>query len=80
MGFVDPEALQVAPHLHGVLDASLDPAFLEAYEQVSLDVGLGGHGLRDWAAHADAAFVGQWSLTCQSALVPDGLRRFEGEL
>ena len=24
--------------------------------------------------------MGQWSLTCQSALVPDGLSRFEGEL
>ena len=69
-----------ASRMHGILDASLDPRFLDAYEQVSLDVHLGGHGLRNWAAHADAAFVGQWSLTCQSALVPASCRRFDGEL
>lgn len=77
MGFVDSAALREAQHLHGVVDASLDPRFLEAYEQVSLDVTLGDHGLRRWVAHTDAAFVGQWSLTCQSALVPNTRRSRE---
>ena len=56
--------------LHGVADASLPPEFVKAYEQIRLDASAGGHGLRAWALHADAASVGQWSLTVQSAQIP----------
>ena len=40
-----------------------------AYHQIRLDLAAGGHGMRAWAAHADAAFVGQWALSVQSAQV-----------
>ena len=59
----------VPEFLHGVSDASLPPTFVKAYQQVRLDATGGGHGLRAWTLHADAAFVGQWSLTLQSASV-----------
>ena len=54
-----------------VPDTALSPDFNRAYAQVRLDVSAGGHGLRTWAEHAHAAYVGQWSLSVQSATVPE---------
>ena len=71
LGMVDVQALRDAEHLHSVPDAALSPQFVRAYAQVRLDLGAGGHGLRAWARHADAAFVGQWALTVQSAARPE---------
>ena len=68
MGFIDLGVIPRDRRLHSVTDADLPPDFVEAYAQVRLDVGVGGHGLRSWAEHADAAYVGQWSLTCKSAV------------
>ena len=70
LGMVDVQALEDAEYLHSVPDAALSPQFVRAYAQVCLDMGAGGHGLRAWARHADAAFVGQWALTVQSAARP----------
>ena len=72
MGFVDINTLPSDQPLHQVQNASLPPAFVRAYEQIGLDVGVGGHGLRKWAHHADAAYVGQWALTVQSATEVSG--------
>ena len=72
MGFVDINTLPSDQPLHQVQNASLPSAFVRAYEQISLDVGVGGHGLRKWAHHADAAYVGQWALTVQSATEVSG--------
>ena len=46
---------------------ALPAGFVRAYSQVRLDAKAGGHGLRAWSLHADAALVGQWALTVQSA-------------
>ena len=46
----------------------MPPEFVKAYEQIRVDASAGGHGLRAWALHADAAFVGQWSLTDRSEM------------
>jgi hypothetical protein len=37
--------------------------FRFAYDQICLGFKDGGHGLRPWAQHGDAAFVGQWALS-----------------
>ena len=47
-----------AMYLHRVTDADLPQEFLRSYEQVQIGSSFGGHGLRDWARHSDAAFVG----------------------
>ena len=70
MGMIDLDALATCTHLHSVPDEALSPDFVRAYAQVRLDVSAGGHGLRAWAEHANAAYVGQWSLSVQSAVVP----------
>ena len=63
---VDLKVMAECDHLHrGVPDAALSPDFIRAYAQVRLDVTAGGHGLRQWADHAHAAYVGQWSLSVQ---------------
>ena len=38
-----------------------------SYDQVQLPFKAGGHGIRPWAAHGDAAFIGQWALSTQTA-------------
>lgn len=65
---VDLNTVPADCKLYSVVDADLPADFIEAYRQVTLDVGVGGHGLRSWAVHADAAFVGQWALTYKSAI------------
>jgi hypothetical protein len=54
-------------HLYDVKDTSLPQDYNVAYRQITLAFRDGGHGLRPWAQHADAAFVGQWALSVQSA-------------
>ena len=53
LGFIDLNTLPAGQklQLHGVMDTDLPPDFVEAYRQVCLDVGVGGHGLRTWAGH-----------------------------
>ena len=53
-------------HLYDVLDDKLPLDYHVAYRQITLAFQDGGHGLRPLAQHADAAFVGQWSLSVQS--------------
>ena len=50
MGFLDLNDVPAHQKLHGVMDANLPPAFIEAYAQMRLDVGVGGHGLRSYLA------------------------------
>ena len=69
LGFYDVTGDDAPEFLHGVSDAALPPDFVRAYSQIRLDAKFGGHGLRAWSVHADAAFVGQWALTVQSAQV-----------
>jgi len=69
LGLVDAEQLAAVTYLHQVPDAALTEEFVRAYAQVRLDVGVGGHSMRSWGQFADAAFVGQWALTVQSARV-----------
>ena len=59
-------------YLHMVTDADLPQEFLRSYDQVQIGSSFGGHGLRDWARHSDAAFVGQWALAIQSAKIGCG--------
>ena len=54
-------------HLYDVRDEDLPLDYHVAYRQITLAFHDGGHGLRPWAQHADAAFVGQWALSVQSA-------------
>ena len=58
--------------MHMVTDADLPQEFLRSYDQVQIGSSFGGHGLRDWARHSDAAFVGQWALAIQSAKIGCG--------
>ena len=54
-------------HLYDVPDVAIEKRFRFAYDQICLGFKDGGHGLRPWAQHGDAAFVGQWALSLQSA-------------
>ena len=54
-------------------DSRLPAGWVAAYDQIALPMEAGGHDMRAWAKHAHAAFVGQWSLTVQSAACADGL-------
>ena len=69
LGFFDVTGDDVPEFLHSVPDTALPAEFVRAYSQVRLDAKVGGHGLRAWSLHADAAFVGQWALTVQSAQI-----------
>eukprot|EP01046_Picozoa_sp_COSAG06_P041967 COSAG06_NODE_5282_length_3588_cov_17.136715_3_plen_153_part_00 len=66
------QGVQSAMYLHMVTDADLPQEFLRSYDQVQIGSSFGGHGLRDWARHSDAAFVGQWALAIQSAKIGCG--------
>ena len=57
----------VGRRLHEVRDDELPPEFARAWPQIALRLSKGGHGLRPWAEHIDAAFVGQWALAMQSS-------------
>ena len=57
----------VGRRLYEVHDDELPPEFARAWPQIALRLSEGGHGLRPWAEHIDAAFVGQWALTMQSS-------------
>ena len=63
LGFYDLRRDDAPEFLHSVTDAALPPQFVEAYHQIRLDLAAGGHGMRSWAEHADAAFV-----TCTTGL------------
>ena len=54
---------------HFLYDVNADDIprdFLLAWQQMVLPFEHGGHGLRRWQQHADAAFVGQWALSVQT--------------
>ena len=53
--------------LADVPDTMLSEGFLKSYAQACLGLKDGGMGLRLWAQHCDAAFLGQWALSLQSA-------------
>ncbi len=69
LGFYDVTGGDALDFLRSVLYAILPPDFVRAYDQIRLDAKVGGHGLRAWSLHADAAFVRQWALTVQSAQI-----------
>ena len=64
MGFVDPAALREARYLHGVMDASLDPHFVEAGDDRDID-------LYHWSSER---FSAAWRTTI-SVLVAKGRAR-----
>ena len=53
--------------LYDVTDAELPADFVRAWPQITVRLHEGGHGIRPWAQHANAAFVGQWALSLQSS-------------
>ena len=55
-----------------VADVELTPQYRRAYDQIGLSPYAGGLGIRRWAPHADAAYVGQWAQVWQSSMVTHG--------
>ena len=53
--------------LYDVTNAELPVDFVRAWPQINVRLHEGGHGIRPWAQHANAAFVGQWALSLQSS-------------
>jgi hypothetical protein len=64
---VGVQAMPDTGYLADVPDTALSDSFHLSYEQASLALRDGGQGLRPWQQHSDAAFLGQWALTLQSA-------------
>ena len=65
----DPKDWKPAP-LHSCPHDRITKEFHQAWDQIVLPANKGGHGLRRWADYQHQAFVGQWSLTVQSAQRP----------
>ena len=56
--------------LHQVPDSQLPRQFVLAYPRMSMHEHAGGLGLRQWHRCAHTGFVGMWSLSWQSCMIP----------
>ena len=56
--------------LHQVPDSQLPRQFVLAYPRMSMHEHAGGLGLRQWHRYAHTGFVGMWSLSWQSCMIP----------
>jgi hypothetical protein len=91
-GYIDPPPAEkvhedgtvVKHYLHEVTDDAYPSGFNVGYAQMELPFGqplalgkcCGGFNMRRWADFGDAAFVGQFALTVQSAIAPSGITYF----
>ena len=51
-------------------DSELPWQFVLAYPRMSMHENAGGLGLRQWRRYPDTGFVGMWSLSWQSCMIP----------
>ena len=81
---VREDGIIVKQYLHEVTDDAYPSGFNVGYAQMELPFGqplalgqcCGGFNMRRWADFGDAAFVGQFALTVQSAIAPSGISYF----